>query len=232
MRFIGQVLESYKEVNIGVLTCKGLKIRDSDPGLELAKSRALREALRKIGDEPVTRHPFVSSWRELYRSFGTKPADYRPSAEALVRRAIKIGGLPVINTAVDAYNTASLRYLIPMGGFDLDRIQGDIYLRFSGGGERFTPLGPAEAEETYSGEVVYADDERILTRRWNYRDCDETKITTETNNVVMFIDCTGEVPMETVRTALSDLQGLLYEFCGGAYESHLVNRIDRVVDLS
>ena len=77
----------------------------------------------------------------MYRSFGTKPSDYRPSAEALVRRTLKTGKLPVINTAVDLYNIVSVKHIIPMGGFDADKVEGDIYLRVSEGMEIFTPRG-------------------------------------------------------------------------------------------
>jgi len=219
MRFMVDVFDRYPEAHIGVLTARDMEVVHSDPGLERMKIGALSVAEEKIGGEPATRHPFIASWRQMYRSFGTKPGDYRPSAEALVRRALKTGGLPTINTAVDAYNAVSLRHLIPMGGFDLDRVAGDIRLRFSAGGEEFTPLGSDKTEETYVGEVVYADDERILTRRWNYRDCDETKITEETRNAVLFIDGPEGVPRSSVEKALLDLGRFLRDVCGGDIRS-------------
>jgi len=219
MRFIVEVFDMYPEAHIGVLTARDMEVVHSDPGLERMKIGALSVAEEKIGGEPATRHPFIASWRQMYRSFGTKPGDYRPSAEALVRRALKTGGLPTINTAVDAYNAVSVRHLIPMGGFDLDRVAGDIRLRFSVGGEEFTPLGSDKTELTYVGEVVYADDERILTRRWNYRDCDETKITEGTRNAVLFADGPEGVPRSSVEEALLDLERLINEYCGGEYSS-------------
>ena len=219
MRFIVDVFDRYPGAHIGVLTAREIDVVHSDPGLERMKSGALSVAEEKLGGEPVTRHPFIASWREMYRSFGTKPGDYRPSAEALVRRALKTGSLPTINTAVDAYNVVSVRHLIPMGGFDLDRVAGDIKLRFSPGGEAFTPLGSDKREETYLGEVVYADEERILTRRWNYRDCDETKVTCETRNAVLFIDGPEGVPRSSVEEALLDLERIINEYCGGECSS-------------
>jgi len=219
MRFIVEVFDRYPGAHIGVLTARDIGVVHSDPGLERTKIEALSVAEEKLGGEPATRHPFIASWREMYRSFGTKPGDYRPSAEALVRRALKMGGLPTINTAVDAYNAASVRHLIPMGGFDLDRVAGDIRLRFSAGGEEFTPLGSDKTELTYVGEVVYADDEMILTRRWNYRDCDETKITMGTRNAVLFADGPEGVPHSAVEEALLDLERLLRDVCGGGYRS-------------
>jgi DNA/RNA-binding domain of Phe-tRNA-synthetase-like protein len=219
MRFIAEVFDRYPDAYVGVLVAEDIEVVHSDAGLERVKAEALQAAEDKLGGESATRHPFIASWREMYRSFGTKPGDYRPSAEALVRRALKMGSLPTINTAVDAYNAVSVRHLIPMGGFDTDRVAGDIRLRFSPGGEEFTPLGSDKTEQTYLGEVVYADDERILTRRWNYRDCDETKITEGTRNAVLFADGSEGVPRSAVEDALLDLERVLRGVCGGQCRS-------------
>jgi len=219
MRFIAEVFNRYPEAHVGVLVAEGIKVVRGDSTLKEVKTQALRAAEEKLGGVPATRHPFIASWRNMYRSFGSKPGDYRPSAEALVRRALKRGVLPTINTAVDAYNAVSVRHLIPMGGFDLNRVSGDIRLRLSPGGEEFTPLGLGETELTYPGEVVYADDTRILTRRWNYRDCDETKITTGTRCAVFFADGPEGVPRSAVEEAVLDLERMLRGVLGGGCRS-------------
>src|SRR5919205_658942 len=54
----------------------------------------------------------VEAWREAYRGFGVNPKRARPSVDALLRR----GDLPEINRVVDAYNTISVRYELPIGG--------------------------------------------------------------------------------------------------------------------
>lgn len=231
MKFdITDIIERYPDVHIGVLTALGIDNRATVDGLKSLQMEVIQEAERQIGDEPPIKHPHIASWREMYRSFGTKPGDYRPSAEALIRRAIKTGELPMINTAVDIYNLVSVRHIIPMGGFDIDDVQGTIQLRFSEGGEEFTPLGAVKQEETYPGEVVYSDDSRILTRRWNYRDCDETKITGDTVNLVMFIDASPAIPAERVQEALNSLRLLLERYCGGSYSTGMASKENPVID--
>ena len=225
------IIESYPGVHIGVLYGEELDNVTPFPGLYRLQKEAITETQAQIGDQPATRHPHIASWREIYRSFGTKPSDYRPSAEALVRRTIKTGKLPVINTAVDLYNVVSVKHIIPMGGFDTDKVEGDIYLRVSDGGETFTPLGASKQEETYSGEVVYADDARILTRRWNFRDADETKITSETRNLVMFIDASPEIKLENVESALDELLHLLEDACGGKYAKAIASSHEPIISL-
>jgi len=217
------VIEKYNEVNIGVLAGTGLNINKMHPDLEKYKSDCLQLTKDKIGSNPIINHPYIASMRNLYRTFGTKPADYHPSAEALIRRAMKTQQLPIINTAVDTYNAVSVKYLIPMGGFNTDLIDGDIALRFSAGNELFSPLGEIEHEYTYPGEVVYADDKRVLTRRWNYRDCVETRITEKTVNIIMFIDGSPEIPRVEVEKALKELVLNLEKYCGGRYLTNIAD---------
>lgn len=223
------ILDDYPGVKIGVLVGRGLDNHKPYEKLFPLQKEALKEAQRQIGDQPATKHPHIASWRDIYRSFGTKPSDYRPSAEALIRRALKTGKLPRINNAVDIYNIISVKHVIPMGGFDLDNVEGDIQLKKSEGGETFTPLGASKTEETYSGEIVYVDSERVLTRRWNYRDADETKITEDTKNMVLFIDASPEISRVTVEKALSELTGLLSDACGGDYSSGIASIDDPVI---
>ena len=82
--------------------------------------------------------------RRLYRSLGTDPTRTRPSSEALLRRVLKGNPLYVINNAVDACNLASLCFLLPIGLYDLERIEGDIILRLGKLGEEYDGIRKAK----------------------------------------------------------------------------------------
>ena len=75
--------------------------------------------------------PGLKPARKLFRSIGADPTRMRPASEALLRRVLKGGKVPAINSAVDAANLVSLRHLIPVGLYDLDCIRGDILLRLA-----------------------------------------------------------------------------------------------------
>jgi len=70
--------------------------------------------------------PGYQNSRKLYRSYGIDPTKYRPSSEALWRRVKKGGSLPVVNPFVDLTNFLSLKFQIPYGLYDVDKIKGDI----------------------------------------------------------------------------------------------------------
>jgi DNA/RNA-binding domain of Phe-tRNA-synthetase-like protein len=152
-------------------------------------------------------HPHIDSWRDAYRAFGTNPKRQRPSVDALRRRLARNGKLPRISPLVDAYNVISVSYAVPAGAFDLDAVAGDIEVRFAVGGESFTPLGePDVTENPRPGEVIYHDAKSVLTRHWNHRDADRTKVTEDSANVVFLLETTDSDPFgDLVRESSTDL---------------------------
>jgi DNA/RNA-binding domain of Phe-tRNA-synthetase-like protein len=131
----------------------------------------------------------IAAWHAAYRAFGTNPRRQRPSADSLRRRLSRSGKLPRINPAVDCYNLVSARYGVPAGAFDLGRVRGDIVVGFADGSESFTPLGePGAVEHPHPGEVIYADAAGVLTRHWNHRDADRTKVTEDSEQIVFLLE--------------------------------------------
>lgn len=153
--------------------------------------------------------PFIESWHTEYRSFGLNPNRTRPSVEALRRRAVRDRRLPRINPTVDAYNLISLRHGLPTGAFDLDAIDGDIIIRRACPDEPFRGIG-GDDEIARKDEVVYADASRVLTRGWNYRDCDHTKVTSTTRTALFMVErVSRDVPHKALDNALDELTSLI-----------------------
>ncbi|HEX8005973.1 MAG TPA: phenylalanine--tRNA ligase beta subunit-related protein, partial [Trebonia sp.] len=135
--------------------------------------------------------PHIAAWYAAYRSFGTNPKRERPSVDALRRRLARSGRLPRINAAVDCYNLVSVTHGVPAGAFDLDAVEGDIVIRLGSGEEDFTPLGePGVIEHPRPGEVIYTDAKSVLTRHWNHRDADRTKVTEASGRIVFLLETT------------------------------------------
>jgi len=104
----------------------------------------------------------------------------------------------------------SITHGVPAGAFDLDRVDGDITVRFARSGDAFTPLGePDTVEEPHLGEVIYADHSGVLTRHWNHRDADRTKVTTESRRVLAVLEAVENAHHAAVDAAASDLAALL-----------------------
>jgi len=151
--------------------------------------------------------PHIAAWYAAYRAFGTNPKRERPSVDALRRRLARTGRLPRINAAVDCYNLVSASHGVPAGAFDLDAVHGDIVVGFAAGHEEFTPLGePGTTEHPRPGEVIYADRTSVLTRHWNHRDADRSKVTEHSRNILFLLETTESAAFgPAVDAAAADL---------------------------
>jgi DNA/RNA-binding domain of Phe-tRNA-synthetase-like protein len=70
-----------------------------------------------------------------------------------------------------------------MGGWDVDGITGDILLKLTNGGERFTELGTADSTFVQAGEVSYTDANDVITRHFVWRQSETGKVIATTRNV-------------------------------------------------
>ncbi|MEN6305887.1 MAG: phenylalanine--tRNA ligase beta subunit-related protein [Armatimonadia bacterium] len=231
-----EIAAAYPDLRIGILVGTGAA---NDGGadaaaLETLKTEAAQHARAQgYTTETLSEHPFMSAWRETYRSFGTKPGKYRPTAEALVRRVLQGDGIPSISPLVDAYLAVEARWWLPVGGYDLDLVKGDVVLRFSGGGEAFRGIGADEDEYTDQGEVIYCDDERVLTRRWNYKDADATKVTPQSVNVVLCVEApAAAIPSEAVEGCVEAMAEGLKAVCHGSWRTMICDATAPAVPLT
>lgn len=225
LRISQPILDRFPAVRLGVVVAEQVDNTRESAAVTAALAGAC-ERLRALGPpEAVLEHPHLAAWREVHRAFGSNPRRFRPSVEALARRVLSGKGLPRLSDVVGACNAASLQYLLPTGGYDLDALEGDVELRLSAGGELFTPLGGQAPEPTAAGEVVYADRARVLTRRWNYRDCEEAKITPASRRVVLLCEAAlPAVPDQAVQDCAAFMARLVAASTGAAARTAWLDR--------
>ncbi|WP_210586249.1 B3/4 domain-containing protein [Streptomyces sp. GESEQ-35] len=183
----------------------------------LLDAAARRLAVRLDGRAPHE-DPHMVAWREAYTAFGSKPSRTRNSAEALAKRALSEAGLPRINVLVDLYNAISVAHLIPVGGEDLDRVQGGMRLLRATGDEDFVTVAAGEdvVEHPDAGEVVWCDETGVTCRRWNWRQGPRTRLTEESVSAIFLLESLAPMPVADVETAAAELAELLEKFSPGA----------------
>jgi DNA/RNA-binding domain of Phe-tRNA-synthetase-like protein len=76
-------------------------------------------------------------------------------------------------------------------------------------------LGETEPTVIEDGEMVYADQSRILTLDLNYRDNDYTKVTEKAKNIILFADGCPGISSEEVMIGLEKGIEYIIRFCGG-----------------
>ncbi len=213
-----QIREKYPELRIGVVIAQNLNnetYRDELADFCQNTFNTFADKFESFKELDEVKN--IIAWREIYRSFGVNPKKKKPTAESLLARTIKSGFVPHISPAVDAYLCAETMHYLPIGGYDLTRISDDIILRYAKSGESFVGVSADEEENTIEGEVVYADAARILTRCWNYKDCDYAKIDTHTKTIALFVEgAVNQINDEEIKETAKAISDNLQNYCGAS----------------
>jgi len=153
------------------------------PAIKTYLTEAWEGLKQKLADENSPESLRIKHWVEALKASGIKTKDFPPSIHAIAKRALKGGEVFSVNPIVDAYNAISMELALPLGAYDAEQMQGH-YLRLSQGGEEFLAIGSQENDPTLPGEIVYSDDNTILTRMFIWRQSDKAKITAETKKFI------------------------------------------------
>ncbi len=226
-----EIFEKFPQVNLGVLVCKNIDNKGtSEEIIRLIKEKE-KEIKSTFNTETLSQLPKINVWRETYRLFGAKPSENKSSVENLYKLVLKGVDLRHINKVVDIYNFISLKHMVPVGGEDIDKIQGDVILTFAGPNESpVLLLGDKDPRPPHEGEVIYKDDISAICRRWNWREVDRTKFTEETKNCVLVIEGLPPVTEEDIQKIVQELGELVQKFCGGEVTTNILNQNNPSLD--
>lgn len=146
------------------------------------------EAMNIQGSTPieaVNKRGSIAATRVAYKALGKDPNRYRPSAEALCRRAVNGKGLYRLTMLVDFINLLSMRTGHSIGGFDADKIKGNSLVLGRGrAGECFNAIGRGQLN--IDGLPVYRDAVGGIGTPTS--DEERTKLTPPTQRLLMLIN--------------------------------------------
>ena len=218
-----QIKANFPDARIGWMLVD-LNVQESHPyAEELKTTLAAILAQRGITEENLTSHPDIARWREVFRSMGVKPNKYKSTVEALVKRVLKGQNMWDISSVVDVYNCVTVLTFLALGAFDTAHIDGDVVLRYAKEGETFLPLGSEEEViPTDTRQIVYADDSKIISWLWCYRDTRLTGVTLETKEALFIIDTAFTLQTMSVQEGMALLSEHLQKIGCTVKESGIV----------
>ena len=210
-----QLLKDHSGLMVGLIILRGGKNAASPPEIVEALRAAEKKVRNSLDLETYRDHPNIATLREIHRSFGNNPNKFPPSVQALLKRVLKGGDLPSINTLVDLYNVISLEHVISAGAEDIDAMTGDFRLTYAKGDEEFIALGETENTPPAEGEIIYCDDHGVICGKFDWREADRTKVTENSENVVLVLEVCPPVTHDQLQEVLNELEGLVQKHCGG-----------------
>lgn len=148
------VKQSSFNSRLGYIVIRDVKVQGTPPSLA-QKFFQLQTAIAEAYniDELVNVPRIVGVRSRLYNKRSFDITRYNTASEELVRRVLYNKDVYYVNSAVAAANYCSIKFLLPIGLYDLDQIDGDITYRL--------PL-----EENYvniSGDVVPTNKQPFLS---------------------------------------------------------------------
>ena len=179
-----EVSRRFPELSICIGIINSVHVEKENEHIKRLKKAVYEEVRAKYNIETLKDNLTVRAYRDFYWRLDIDPTKTRPSGEALLRRVLHGDELPRISTVVDAYNLASMKTIIPISGFDKDRLNPPFQVRFAKNGEAFIGIGMSKPMALMGKMLVLADEKQVLCI-YPYRDLNYTKITEQTRNVLI-----------------------------------------------
>ncbi len=216
-----KIFQLFPELRLGVVIAEEIHNAGTDDQVQELLRKAESDINKKLEIEFLSKNEFIKNWKTAYKLL--KIMDGRPSHEALIRRSLKGNEIPHINKLVDIYNYLSLEFMTPFGGEDLSKIKGNLQLRFAQGTEDFVELGSNDVTHPNPDEVIYSDEEKVLCRKFNWRESELTKLTDSTRNAFFVSETLPPFPEKVLDTLLEKFADALSRFCGAKATTYKID---------
>ena len=178
-----KIREACPQLSLAVLACKVTNSATSDDFWHEMETE-IRQFKSSFSIEEINKRPEIAATRKAYKALGKDPNRYRPSAEALCRRIVREIPIYRVSMLVDIINLVSIRSGFSIGGFDADKIQGDIELGVGTNEDEFEAIGRGILN--VEGLPLYRD--QIGGIGTPTSDNERTKISEDTTSLLMIIN--------------------------------------------
>ena len=178
-----KIREACPELSLAIISCE-VKNLPSQENLWLEMETEIQKIKSEYSIEQINKRPEILATRNTYKILGKDPNRYRPSAEALCRRIVRDIPIYKVSTLVDIINLVSINSRFSIGGFDIDKIQGDIKLGVGTIDDEFEAIGRGLLN--VEGLPLYRDDKGGIGTPTS--DNERTKISEDTTRLLMIIN--------------------------------------------
>ena len=196
----------------------GLDNHGEDPEWAAYRDRRLEELYEEYAELDINADAILEGFNLLHDKTGVKRRKNIPASENLIRLLKKNHGMFYINQAVDIYNLISLESKLALGAHNIDRVDGDVTLRFTDGSERFVPIGQTEPIPVAPHEYCYCDDANEVLCRLEIRQVEKTKVDEEARNVFYIVQGNETTPDSLLYETAQRTLDLTVKYCGGRGE--------------
>jgi DNA/RNA-binding domain of Phe-tRNA-synthetase-like protein len=196
-----------EKIKLGVVQFSKVQVVSKIEAL-VQEMEALCSELRNNYQSSADAMEQLSVTRSLYRKIGVDPTKNRPSSEALLRRVLKGNALYQINSIVDICNLCSLKFLLSLGLYDVDKLDGTLKLRLGNVGEGYE--GIRKEYVNLAGKLALVDDRGPFGNP--SADSARTMITDQATNVLFVIFAPAEYNENLLKEHLDFIEATVKKY--------------------
>lgn len=199
------------EFKIGVILYNHIVVDDS-PQMLKGRLQLFQESIYfDLQETVIADIPELAEWRKIFKAIGTDPSRYRPSSESLYRRVQKKNFIPTIHSAADVNNFFSLYYKIPIGIYDLDKLEGPVTIEIGTDQDEYTAINGRTVN--FSRKLVSKDIHGPFGSP--IVDSQRTAVTKETKNAVQIVYLLPSMTQDQCKKLLQSIQNMFLQIHGG-----------------
>jgi DNA/RNA-binding domain of Phe-tRNA-synthetase-like protein len=188
-------------ISMTITQLSSLNLQSSGKQFEEYEQQIFHELRSKMTLDSIKDDPIFRSYRDLYWSHGMDPTKLRVSSEALLRRILRGLNLWRISDLVDVVNLASPYHKLPIGLIDDSKRVGNLIVRSARKGDVFHRIGGKKIS-CRGREIVVADDEKIVCFGYATHDSEQTKVTSNSDNILLVHYGSQAVSKSAMKSAL------------------------------
>lgn len=199
------------EFKVGIILYNHIVVDDS-PQMLKGRLQLFQESIYfDLQETAIADIPELAEWRRAFKTIGTDPSRYRPSSESLYRRIQKKNFIPTIHSAADVNNFFSLYYKIPIGIYDLDKLEGPITIDIGTDQDEYIAINGRTVN--FSHKLVSKDVHGPFGSP--IVDSQRTAVTKETKNAVQIVYLLPSMKEEQCEKLLQSMQNMFIQIHGG-----------------
>ncbi len=228
IRIEPQVFEKFhEEFMVGVISCSDISLKGNSSDLQ-EMLHDVEELIRvSFNPDTVANHQMVSAWKAAVAHFGEKATHYQTNAEKMIRTILEGKEVPHSDKLIDLCNFISLKYIIPLGVFDVQKVESPLFFTLAKGDETFSQ----KKEAIEPGELLLCDGEDVLARKLDYVQNPKAHVTVKTKNALITLEALPPINEDKLAAYVDELAGLIRIFCGGKFKKVILSKRKMSADM-
>ncbi len=212
-----QIEKAVADIGVKVLfgSIEGVDNTGRNSEWEAERKVRLENLQKRFDGLNIHEDAVLEGYHLLHDKCGVKRRKNIPSSENLIKMLLKHGNMLFINQVVDIYNVISMESRLCVAAHNLDKIDGNLTVRFSDGTEKYISLGQEQPVPMNLHEYCYCDDSNEVLCRLEIRQVNKTKIDENVRNILYIIEGNEATEEEFLSEVMREIIDTTVKYCGG-----------------